>query len=118
VLTFVLVLVGWVFFRSESLSAALHYLGRMFNVFEYWSSSQFVWRSIVIHNEGIFVFAAATSSVSPRLPRLCAVRAVDQALRLRAPMEIVRFAGCSACLALSACTLAATDYTPFIYFRF
>lgn len=119
VLTFVLVLVGWVLFRSDTLGQALTYLGHMFNVIDYWTMPKAVLRGTVIHNEGVFVFAAAT--VLCFIPLCLNWESISRRLRERATeMEFafLKFAGSAACLILSALAIATTDYSPFIYFRF
>ena len=119
VLTFVLVLIGWVFFRSQTLSEAITYLTRMFNPIDYAVQPGFVWRSAVIHNQGMFVFVVATCiCFLPAFPQFKTLRALVKRGTDIVPDAVLRLSACSACLFSCAFTLAATNYTPFIYFRF
>jgi alginate O-acetyltransferase complex protein AlgI len=118
-LTFVLVLVGWVLFRSDTLAQALTYLGHMFDVVHYWTLPRVVLRGTVIHNEGLFVFFVATLlCFVPLCPSWEAIsRRLEEKLSTM-QVAFVKFAASAACLILSALAIATTDYSPFIYFRF
>ncbi|NLF25179.1 MAG: MBOAT family protein [Deltaproteobacteria bacterium] len=118
-LTFVVVLFGWVFFRSETISEAFNHILRMVDFYHYWSVPRYVPRGMVMHNQAMFVFVLATLiCFAPTLPRF---QDFTQALSERfsgVQMACLRFAGGVACLVLTALTLSSTNYTPFIYFRF
>jgi alginate O-acetyltransferase complex protein AlgI len=118
-LTFVLVLIGWVFFRSETLSGAIDYLWRMFDFVHFGAMPRYVPRGTVIHNQGIFIFALATLiSFAPSLPRFEDLRDAAAARLSGIQIACLRFSLSAGCLVLSTLALATTNYTPFIYFRF
>lgn len=105
------VLIGWVFFRADNLSHALHYIATMFGLLE----------TTPIHDLGFYLsydliiplllalpaaFGAWHNLVRiPSCPRSLAVQIViDMAILL--------------CFAFAIAFLAGTSYNPFIYFRF
>ena len=117
--TFLLVCISWVFFRSESLSSAISYLGRMFNVFKYWSTEDYVLRGTVIHDHGISIFIISTLVCF--MPSSALLRRFYLSAHSRltdAQLTAFKFAASAACIVLTALAVSTTDYAPFIYFRF
>ena len=115
---FVVVLIGWVFFRSETLSGALAYLGRMFGLTSRDPLALWPAQYQIIHNRGAAMFAVATVlSFYPVFLPLLARRNPDESAG-SAPRELLCFAAALGCLMLSVFALATTDYNPFIYYRF
>jgi alginate O-acetyltransferase complex protein AlgI len=109
-MSFVLVTIGWVFFRSPSLSVAGHYLATMFFLTP---AADGVW--------------AARSELTPEvvcyllLGIFFAFAPLDRVSRLRFDRPVVMasqlgLSGIS--LLYSSALLAANSFNPFIYFRF
>lgn len=118
-ITFVLVCIGWVFFRADTFTQALDYLARMFNFARYGEMPVYVLRGTVIHNQGIFIFIAATIiCFTPKLPRFSNISLEDLAFGARMRLNLARFSISAACLLLSALALSTTTFAPFIYFQF
>lgn len=118
-LTFGLMCVSFVFFRADSLSDALYYLSRMFNVLEYWSMPNYVLRGTVIHDQGIFLFVFATFvCFGPSWDRLIKILVSLRDRFSENQLVVARMSFSAACLVLTALALATSDYSPFIYFRF
>ena len=114
-LTFVLVLIGWVLFRSETLGAAGTYLLHMFDFVTYSQTPGHVARAYIIHNQGIVIFVLATLfSFAPAFKRAASTEEPSPSFSSMS----LRCAGSLACLLLSAISLSTTTYSPFIYFRF
>ena len=118
-LTFILVLFGWVLFRSDTFSGALQYLLSMLNFVDYTVMPKYVLRGSIIHNQGVFVFCVATLiCFLPALPSVPRIFRSWRASLTPVQTTCLQFGAALVCLVLSICTLSATDYTPFIYFRF
>jgi alginate O-acetyltransferase complex protein AlgI len=120
VLTFLLVCVGWVLFRSDTFSQAFEYLVRMFDPISYWAAKEFVPRGLVIHNYGLWVFTVATVlSFVPNVywDRITTRLQATSGLSARL-VDALRFSAGVACLILSALAVSTTNFSPFIYFRF
>lgn len=118
-LTFVLVCVGWVFFRIETIPEAMSYLAHMFNVVEYSSVSVHALRGMIIHDQGVFIFFLATLlCFAPSLPKFSDLAKFFSERFSETHLACARFSLSAACLVLSALALATTDFAPFIYFRF
>ena len=118
-LTFLLVCISWVFFRSDSLQIALDYLARMFNPYEYWTLSDHVLRATVIHDHGIFILILASLiCFLPTSEKLSDFYSNIKDRLSEPQITLARFAASAACILLSALAVATTDYAPFIYFRF
>ncbi|MFN0245161.1 MAG: MBOAT family O-acyltransferase [Planctomycetota bacterium] len=113
------VMVGWVFFRAETLDQALHYLGTMAGLSQGLPA---------VHHVDLFLdsllataLAAGFIGSTPWLPALVAWHA-RLAERGRPKLSFgLEVAGLAALLLLFFCStleLAAGSYNPFIYFRF
>ena len=109
-LSFVLVTIGWVFFRAPTLSDAAHYLGAMF-LFEPHSAA-ISSETIKLTPDILFYLALGSIFAFVPLDRLGALR-WDRigVLGSQLILAIVSFA-------YSAILLAANSFNPFIYFRF
>lgn len=109
ILSFVLVMIGWVFFRAPTLEAAWQYLGAMVHFGagnEGRSLAEDLPRDVLLYLVvGLFLAFAPFD----RLSRL----------RFDAPAMLVVQLGFSlACLVFSMVLLATNSFNPFIYFRF
>jgi alginate O-acetyltransferase complex protein AlgI len=120
ILTFLIVQIGWVFFRCETLGSACAFLRRMFDPVHFLTVQHFLPRGLIIQNHGIVILLVASL--------ICFAHLLPSGLghRLRShvanvpllPRLSFQFAGGMACLILGMLALATTSYTPFIYFRF
>jgi len=117
-ITFLIVLIGWVFFRADNFTYAGEYLGVMFGLIPGAETLNY-YRAEVVHNRAIFVLLlAAIISFTPASERLKNLylewwneRSAGMALLLRAGVILPLFF-------LSVVALATLDYSPFLYFRF
>jgi alginate O-acetyltransferase complex protein AlgI len=110
VMTFILVTIGWVFFRASTVGAALDYLGAMFFI----SKGAAILPSpfALLPSQTLFYLAIALLFAFAPFERL-------SRLRLDGPVLMVPQLGFSIiCLAYSSLLLAANSFNPFIYFRF
>lgn len=111
-LTFFLVVIGWVFFRAESLTAATHYLSVMFSPQA--GTLQFAFTQELFMLSAVAIFFSFFAAL-PRIENW-------QVDYYNNPMQGKRlYASAVAMLFLfgvSAGSLAATGFNPFIYFRF
>jgi alginate O-acetyltransferase complex protein AlgI len=108
--TFVLVTIGWVFFRAPTLAAAGHYLSAMFllgpPVSDYRPVATYLTLDMLAYLALALIFAFVPME---RLYRL----------RFDRPSVLATQLGLSAAsLVYSSLLLAANSFNPFIYFRF
>jgi alginate O-acetyltransferase complex protein AlgI len=107
-LTFLLVTVGWVFFRSDTIAGAQQFLMRMFYPIKTLSDTLLV---ELISNRGIIVFIIAmVISFAPNIFAKLNWQK-SQLLLARAVTILVLFS-------LSTMSLLNSSFNPFIYFRF
>jgi alginate O-acetyltransferase complex protein AlgI len=120
--TLVAILVGWVFFRAETIGGAFQYLGRMAFI---WTEPGDVGPALYVNGQLLAAIAAGLIGAVPWLPRARGAwakavangggaRAAGAVLAGRT-FELAALAG----VFLISCGLsAAGTYNPFIYFRF
>ena len=111
-ITFIITLVGWVFFRSETLPDAFFYLEKMFS-FDFRETSIFFDRqfySILILAFG-FSFFALVKSIEPWQDRVLAVEQKNRAILVMFVFSVVFFV-------ISLASITSSGFNPFIYFRF
>lgn len=108
----VLVLVGWVFFFSPSLGAALRYLFAMVG-----GGAGFAGKEVffVILTHWLFYLLAVIGSTTLGSRMLRAILNVSENHTVRTVITLVVFFGM---LAISVAYLIADTYNPFLYFRF
>ena len=108
----VLVLVGWVFFFSPSLGAALRYLFAMVG-----GGAGFAGKEVffVILTHWLFYLLAVIGSTTLGSRMLRAILNVSENHTVRTVIALVVFFGM---LAISVAYLIADTYNPFLYFRF
>ena len=117
VITFLLVLIGWVWFRSHSASQAVLFLSRMSNPF-YVADVPVLWATF-LKNRTIFTLVISflicfVPSVSAMQPALAAFQN-----RIRAPQSAwMQLCSSLALFLLSVMVLSNSDFNPFIYYRF
>lgn len=105
-LTLLAVLIGFVFFRAESLTGAAAFLGAMFS-----AAPSGATLSACLNGYNIFILVLAlvlSFPVVPALRRLTGERAAS----------IAACAGSAALFAACVTDLASSTFNPFIYFRF
>lgn len=109
-LTFLLVTIGWVFFRASTLEAAGHFLAAMFllgpELSDYRPITAYLQRDTLAYLALGLLFAFMP------LQRLYRLR-YD-----RPGLLMVQLGGASLSLVYSLLLLAANSFNPFIYFRF
>ncbi|OHD66427.1 MAG: hypothetical protein A2176_06785 [Spirochaetes bacterium RBG_13_51_14] len=117
-LTYFLLLVGWVFFRSDTIGGALYYLGRMFDFTKINNMPTTIMPASIIGNREIFVVVlAAILSFFPdswfvQIKDAAAVRMSEGLITgLKAVSAAVLFV-------LSLVSIINSSFNPFIYFRF
>lgn len=108
----VLVLVGWVFFFSPSLGAALRYLFAMIGGGAGFASKEVFF---VILTHWLFYLLAVIGSTTLGSRMLRAILNVSENHTVRTVITLVVFFGM---LAISVAYLIADTYNPFLYFRF
>ena len=108
--TLLIVLVGWVFFRCETLPAAMSYLSSMFS-FDF---SNFNVMDIlrIFDNEFYLMFAVSLIGSCPVVPRLKGLISGNQVLMTLSDMLLLLL------FFFSVCYMMGADFNPFIYFRF
>lgn len=116
--TFFLVLIGWVFFRSDTITLAFAYLSRMFAVgelFEPLRGLQVV--TMVGHRAFVVFIIACLISFLPASKRLTLV-AERFRQRLLPVWELGGMMLAVVIFCLSVLSLVSAQFNPFIYFRF
>lgn len=112
IITYVIVIVGWVFFRSEELSDATSYLSRMFS-FSFHSASPFFGvKFYLILSIGIFFAFSGITSLGHRIQQKF-LNAEYSSFAL-IMMSLITFLA----LFISECSINSSGFNPFIYFRF
>jgi len=116
--TFLLVLLGWVFFRAETLTEAGVYLARLFTPGPVASLPQVA--ASMTPQAWLALGVAAGYSFLPALWR--GLRSADWAIEKRPPREaalvLLRSAATGLLVVLSMMALVTGKFNPFIYFRF
>lgn len=118
--TLALVVLGWVFFRAESVPYALGYLARLFGLGDAGSATQ----DALLYCDPKTLWTLAlgclfAAPVAPTLGEKLSARVHGTGSYLpRAAFSLGRYALLVSLLFASAAHLAAGTYNPFIYFRF
>ncbi len=111
-LTFLIVVVGWVYFRTEDLGQANHIIKTMF-------SFNFADGKFALHNDFYFSLTlAALFSFFACIPATKALQAKIYGERHNAVSHSVMLVSSIALFYISLSYIAALDFNPFIYFRF
>ncbi len=108
------VLIGWVFFRAETLAGAFGYIGAMF------SGGGINTAGMLITKKAGIALVAGLIFSAPILPAIKNIKLESPRLNafVQGAMEFVGTLGSLALLALCMVMLAGSTYNPFIYFRF
>ena len=111
VITFVITLVGWVFFRAENLPFALDFIGRMFS----FTTGPVVYMSqkfwIILIIGAFFGFWGSIGKVEQWQMKLFAKEQRMSTLIMMTAASIVLFV-------VSLAAITSSGFNPFIYFRF
>jgi alginate O-acetyltransferase complex protein AlgI len=124
IMTLVIVMIGWVFFRSPTLEYAMAYLVAMFGFGTGASPSLPPW-GLILGNRDLFTIVFASIIGCVTLPQTqswypTAFRAAwsgSMTLQCVRDMSIQFFASLLLVM-LSAAAIVSSDYVPFLYFRF
>lgn len=115
----IVVIVGWVFFRADTLPLAIAYLESMFDVGNFQTTRlQF---AQVLSREAIFAFTIGTIASMPVYPYIKShleYFSGENNLKIAVLIDAPRFALVSALFFLSIIKTASSSFNPFIYFRF
>ncbi len=107
--TMILVLLGYVLFRSNTMARAVSYFGAMFGLTENAAADLTVLEALKNHGTALVLCAVGSTPVlnwiQPKLGRIGASEAVKNGL-------------CLVLLLLSAAYIVSSSYNPFIYFAF
>lgn len=107
--TMVLVIIGWVIFRSTGMGNAFLYIKAMFGIGAKGLIDKAVW-AYLAQNWVYFVFALI--GCAPLLP------AIDDRLHSSKIWQVVYAVGVVVCLVVSVSFISNNAYNPFIYFNF
>lgn len=104
---FLIVMVGWVFFRADTLTAAFEYIAGMFRP----SGSDLEYFNLVLNGQYWFCLAVGTLCVIPhvRLQRLTKKHAILNGIQ---DVSIILV------FMVAICYMVGSGYSPFLYFRF
>lgn len=111
--TLLVVIVGWVLFRADSLSHAMAFLGTMFG---------YAPATVTFAHPGVFldrlVVTAMAAGVVFSIPMPASLNFFRRDSLSGPGVSVLRLASLSGVLAVSVLLIAAGAYSPFIYFRF
>jgi alginate O-acetyltransferase complex protein AlgI len=111
--TLMVVMVGWVLFRSGTLHQAQHHLRAMAGFGVPYAFGPPIGR--FLHNDVLLAGAVAVLATAPWLGS--AMTVFDQRLSF-GPLRVVKVGVLLSVLLLSLMSMAGGAYNPFIYFRF
>ena len=112
VYTLLVVIVGWVFFRSEDLSSSVHYIGKMFS----FSHGTDNYPYLLINNYTITILLVGIVFAMPL--RKYIEERLGVLIKNRTIFNVLKQSFCILIFILSIMELAQSTYNPFIYFRF
>jgi alginate O-acetyltransferase complex protein AlgI len=116
VYTLVVVLIGWVFFRADTLAGAVGFLKALAGLSPAAPTPFTV--GFYLTSELWLVLAAGIIGSMPWVPALAARLAPPPGAARRYGLELLGTAALVALLGASIINVAARTYNPFIYFRF
>lgn len=109
--TFMVVNIGWIFFRTESTVRSIQYILRMFMPWKYVNSNFSIWELMNGHTVFALLCAILGMGVFQRLTE-------GKQLGKKWKYSIGEITFCVCLLLFSIFSLASNTYNPFIYFRF
>ncbi len=117
--TFIVVLIGWVFFRADTLGHALSYLQHMWGLSGIdKSSAEVELFSLLSHRAGVMMVVATLICALPLIPSYSRIRAQYLSSREQPARVMLEGLSMAMLLTLSVIALANAKFVPFIYFRF
>lgn len=123
-LTLLIVMIGWVFFRSPTLGYAMHYLSAMFALQEVSINHILPWGAVFGNRDLLTLFLAVVMAcvIFPSsgwaYPRWLKSAWSDAMVIEGGGAIILQFAVMLCLFMLSVMALSSSDYSPFLYFRF
>ena len=111
-LTMLIVLIGWVFFRSPELRYALSYLGIMFGIVQPENVGFTVW--YYLSPKVIFMLCLAALASTPILKQAGNIFKIQDNISLQNITSALLLVLFFVCIVI----VTSTSYNPFIYFRF
>jgi alginate O-acetyltransferase complex protein AlgI len=120
-LTFVLVTIGWVLFRSTSIDAAYHFLAAMAGLGNHYVAADTAGPTLRYYmtNSTVSFLIIAIVMAFWKQPHLASLPTVSERLTsLRPAVLLARGVVAIALLLLAVAYLSDATYNPFIYFRF
>jgi alginate O-acetyltransferase complex protein AlgI len=111
-ITFIITLVGWVFFRSETLSNAFFYIGKMFSL-DFRETHLFFDRQFysILILAFVFSFFGLIKTIESWQGRVFAIEQKNRTIILMFAFSVVFFI-------ISLASITSSGFNPFIYFRF
>jgi alginate O-acetyltransferase complex protein AlgI len=112
-LTFLLVMIGWVFFRADSIEHALGLLNIMFSFSAHPDPTALLARDMISNRSLVMLIVACLVSFAPEI-------VVSKTRESEPSSFMMELRGAVACilLFLSAANLTNSQFHPFIYFKF
>lgn len=121
--TLIIIMIGWVFFRCETLSAAIHYIAVMFGDTTNQVNAAPI--SSYLDSKIRFELCAAILLAMPLYPAILKLKKIllnhtmgPPQIILESSFQLSKLTICITLMYFSFISLAAGVYNPFIYFRF
>lgn len=105
----VIVLIGWVFFFSDTMSSAVHYLGTMFGAVDFYGSIQTIFYYLTSNWLLLVVGVVCCTAIPMRVMNAVGYNGRRKAIYIGVMMVL---------LVLSIACLVTESFNPFLYFRF
>jgi len=112
IVTMLIVLAGWVFFRAPGLRYALKYLGIMFGLVSSENVGFTIW--YYLSPKVFFILSMAAITATPVLKLALNVLKIHNMLAVKCMVSVLTFILLFVCIVF----VTASSYNPFIYFRF
>ena len=114
-----IIIIGWVFFRADTLSQAIDFIHTMFDLSRHHTT--FYQFAQVLSHEAVYAFLIGTilsAPVYPLVKKHLQDTCGHDTIRITLSIDIPRLALLSTLLFLSFIKISSSTYNPFIYFRF
>jgi alginate O-acetyltransferase complex protein AlgI len=111
-LTMLVVVTGWVFFRSPNLRYALNYLGIMFGIVRPENAGFAIW--YYLNPKTVFILGMAVLASTPLLKQLFSLAKFKDSVAYKCMASALILA----LFFVSLAFVTGSSYNPFIYFRF
>ena len=110
-ITFLLVIIGWIFFRSENFSGALNYLHSMFSISGNISQISEIYHVVIGPDKFLYLSLGLLFSFYP-------FEKINEKIQDDDSLIMVKSFCCLFLLFFSSVLIAANGFNPFIYFKF